>query len=314
MPTPTSSFNAKQNQSPGSAGQTNLSDAISRLAKALTNALSATSTVTPVLETMCAQGTTIGGSLTEFRDIIAQIPQEYHSRIGICIDTCHSFAAGYDLATPTGFQAFMQEFEEVIGIQYLRALHLNDSKTPRGSKRDLHANIGTGFLGLRGFHNIMNEPRFQDLPMILETPIDKPASSVTAGANSNTNNAHEDGCASEMDSDSGPEPDSKKKTKKQPKRPTAKTKQPTVADPSVWAQEIELLESLIGMDPEGPEFRSLEARLAEEGKEMREKHQEQFDRRVEAEEKKKNKASAAGTGAGKKGQKSLMDMMKSKEK
>lgn len=204
----------------------------------------------------------------------------------------------------------MKEFEEVIGIQYLRALHLNDSKTPRGSKRDLHANIGTGFLGLRGFHNIMNEPRFQDLPMILETPIDKPASSVTAGASGSTN-AHEDGCASELDSDSGSEPDSKKKTKKKPKRPTAKTKQPTVADPSVWAQEIELLEALIGMDPESQEFRSLEARLAEEGKEMREKHQEQFDRRMEAEEKKKSKGS--GAGAGKKGQKSLMDMMKGKE-
>lgn len=204
----------------------------------------------------------------------------------------------------------MKEFEEVIGIQYLRALHLNDSKTPRGSKRDLHANIGTGFLGLRGFHNIMNEPRFQDLPMILETPIDKPASSVTAGASGSTN-AHEDGCASEMDSDSGSEPDSKKKTKKKPKRPTAKTKQPTVADPSVWAQEIELLEALIGMDPESQEFRSLETRLAEEGKEMREKHQEQFDRRMEAEEKKKSKGS--GAGAGKKGQKSLMDMMKGKE-
>ena len=204
----------------------------------------------------------------------------------------------------------MKEFEEVIGIQYLRALHLNDSKTPRGSKRDLHANIGTGFLGLRGFHNIMNEPRFQDLPMVLETPIDKPASSVTAGASGSTN-AHEDGCASEMDSDSGSEPDSKKKTKKKPKRPTAKTKQPTVADPSVWAQEIELLEALIGMDPESQEFRSLEARLAEEGKEMREKHQEQFDRRMEAEEKKKSKGS--GAGAGKKGQKSLMDMMKGKE-
>ena len=257
---------------------------------------------------MCAQGTTIGGSLTEFRDVLFQIPKEYHSRIGICIDTCHSFAAGYDLATPTGFQAFMQEFEEVIGIQYLRALHLNDSKTPRGSKRDLHANIGTGFLGLRGFHNIMNETRFQDLPMILETPIDRPPSSVAAGTKGTTN-ADEDGCASEMDSDPGSEPDSKKKTKKQPKRP--KTKQPTVADPSIWAQEIELLESLIGMDPESQEFRSLEARLAKEGKEMREKHQEQFDRRIEAEEKKKNKGS--GAGAAKKGQQSLMDMMKGKE-
>ena len=272
--------------SPGSANQSPLPEALSRLAKALTNALAATTTVTPVLETMCGHGTTIGGYLPEFRDLLALIPREYHSRIGICIDTCHSFAAGYDLVSPAGFRAFMQEFDDVIGLQYLRALHLNDSKAPRGSRRDLHANIGTGFLGLRAFHNIMNEPRFEGLPMILETPIDRPVSEVSKDEESGSE-----------DSDVKP----KKTKKKQAKRPAA-AKTQTVPDPSVWAREIELLESLIGMDPESAEFRALEAKLSEEGRESREKHQEQYERKLEAEEKKKAKGPT-------KKQKTLVEVM-----
>ncbi|PWY91888.1 AP endonuclease [Aspergillus sclerotioniger CBS 115572] len=265
---------------PGSANQSSLPDALTRLATALTNALRATTTVIPVLETMCGHGTTIGGYLHEFRDIIAQIPKEYHHRIGICIDTCHSFAAGYDLVNPAGFKAFMQEFDDTIGLQHLRALHLNDSKAPQGSKRDLHANIGTGFLGLRAFHNVMNEPRFQNLPMILETPIDRPESSISTTTSSSPK---------------------KKPTKKPTSTPTSAK---LIADPSVWANEIALLESLIGMDPEGEEFRALEAKLSEEGREMREKQQEQYERKLATEEKKKTKAPVK-----KKGQKTLMEMM-----
>lgn len=233
--------------SPGSANQTSFPEALSRLADTLTQALSATKTVVPVLETMCGHGSTIGGSLSDFRDLLALIPKEHHPRVGICLDTCHSFAAGYDLASPAGFKSFLSEFDELIGLRFLRALHLNDSKAPRGSKRDLHANIGTGFLGLRAFHNVMNEPRFEDLPMILETPIEQ-------------------------------------------------------SNFGVWAREIKLLESLIGMDPECEEFKVLEAKLAEEGRVVREKHQEQYERKMEAEEKKKTK------GKGK--QKSLVDMIK----
>ncbi|KAH8427795.1 DNA-(apurinic or apyrimidinic site) lyase APN1 [Aspergillus melleus] len=244
---------------PGSANQTTHSSALARLAKALTAALTATTSVIPVLETMCGHGSTIGGKLSEFRDLLALIPSDLHPRIGICIDTCHSFAAGYDLSSPAGFKSFLSEFDSLIGLHHLRALHLNDSKAPRGSKRDLHANIGTGFLGLRAFHNVMNEKRFENLPMVLETPIDRPDPSAKAGA---------------------------KKTS-------------TVPDPRVWAEEIALLESLIGMDPEGEEFRALESRLSEEGKEMREKQQEQYDRKVETEKKKQAKAE----------QRSLMDMM-----
>jgi len=238
----------------------------------------------PVLETMCGHGNTIGGSLSEFRDLLALIPKDHHSRIGICIDTCHSFAAGYDLASPSGFKAFLTEFDELIGIKFLRALHLNDSKAPRGSKRDLHANIGTGFLGLRAFHNVMNEPRFEGLPMVLETPIDRV----------------------ESDDGEGSEGEGKKNTKKGPKRP-AGAAPPTVPDFGVWAREIKLLESLIGMDPEGEEFRALEAKLSEEGKEMRQKQMEQYERKIEAEKKKEAKEKG-------KTQKNLLDMMKKADK
>lgn len=263
-------------QSPGSANQTPLPEALSRLAEMLTQAITETKTVIPVLETMCGHGNSIGGALSEFRDLLALIPKEHHARIGICVDTCHSFAAGYDLASPAGFKAFLAEFDELIGIKFLRALHLNDSKAPRGSKRDLHANIGTGFLGLRAFHNVMNEPRFEDLPMVLETPIDR----VPAP-------------------DGGNEGESEKPKKS--KKPAGAA----VADPSVWAREIKLLESLIGMDPEGEEFKTLETKLSEEGRAERERIQDQHERKLEADEKKK----AKGPGKGK-GQKNLMDMMK----
>ncbi|KAJ5102676.1 Endodeoxyribonuclease IV [Penicillium argentinense] len=260
---------------PGSTGGNPLPEALGRLAEALTNAIKETSTVIPVLETMCGHGNTIGGTISEFKDLLTLIPKELHSRIGICIDTCHSFAMGYDLVSPEGFKAFLSEFENLIGIKYLRALHLNDSKAPCGSHRDLHANIGTGFLGLRAFHNVMNEPRFQDMPMILETPIDR----------------------AEAD---GSEDEGKGKSKKS-KRP-AGASAPTVPDPGVWAREIKLLESLIGMDVEGEEFRELEKKLSDEGKEMREKQMEQYERKLETEKKKQAKAKGK--------QKSVVDMMK----
>jgi AP endonuclease-1 len=244
----------------------------------LTQAITETKTVIPVLETMCGHGNSIGGALSEFRDLLALIPEEHHSRIGICVDTCHSFAAGYDLTSPAGFKAFLDEFDELIGIKFLRALHLNDSKAPRGSKRDLHANIGTGFLGLRAFHNVMNEPRFEDLPMVLETPIDRvPGKDDAEGSDSET----------------------AKKPKKGPKAGAA-----AVPNPGVWAREIKLLESLIGMDAEGEEFKALEAQLSEEGRAERERLQDQYERKMEADEKKKAKGAAKP-----KGQKSLKDMM-----
>lgn len=164
----------------------------------------------------------------------------------------------------------MDEFDHKIGLKFLRALHLNDSKTPLGSHRDLHANIGTGFLGLRGFHNVMNDRRLEGLPMILETPIDRPVEAVKA----------EQGAESEA-SDEEANGKKKRKTAKAAKPKSAKGKPAMIEDKGVWAREIKLLESLIGMDPESEEFLALEKKLADEGKAEREKHQAMFDKKKE---------------------------------
>lgn len=243
---------------PGGAGTSTVDEAISRLAANLNRALSETSTVVPLLENMAGHGTLLGGRFSDLRDVIAQIKPEFKSRIGVCIDTCHAFAAGYDLRTPEAFQKTMQEFDDVVGMQYLKALHLNDSKAPFNSHRDLHQNIGLGFLGLRAFHNVMNEARFQGLPLILETPSERPDPS---------------------------DPKGKK----------------TIEDKSVWAKEIKLLESLIDMDPESPEFKSLEKELSDKGKKERQEMQAQFEKKQEKEKKKIAKDVE-------KGQRSLSDM------
>lgn len=92
------------------------------------------------------------------------------SRMGVCLDTCHAFAAGYDFATEKGFNKMMEEFETVIGLKYLRAVHLNDSKGELGCHLDRHENIGKGKIGVEAFRRLMRDPRFNGIPMILETP------------------------------------------------------------------------------------------------------------------------------------------------
>lgn len=278
--------------SPGASNQSTLESAQSRLAKALITAIDATKTVIPVLETTCGHGTSIGGPLSHFKSLLAHIPESYHSRLGICLDTCHTFAAGYDLRTPKTWNAFMQEFDETVGLKFLRALHLNDSKTPLGSKRDLHANIGTGFLGLRAFHNLMNDKRLEGMPMILETPIDRPAETVKTEQLQQDEAAVASECEhDELEASDAETPKTKRRTKtsttKQVSKMTVKAKTKTkpamVEDKTVWVREIKLLESLIGMDPESKEFLALEASLAEQGREEREKQQALFDKKREKE-------------------------------
>lgn len=156
---------------PGSTGGDTMAAATGRIAAQLNKSHKATKAVVTVIENMCGHGNTIGGRFEDLRDIINGVDDK--ARVGVCIDTCHAFAAGYDLRTPSAFAETMAEFDKIVGLKYLKALHLNDSKAPLGSHRDLHANIGTGFLGLRAFHNVMNYDGFQNLPMVLETPIDK---------------------------------------------------------------------------------------------------------------------------------------------
>lgn len=119
---------------------------------------------------MCKQGNTIGGDFKEIKGIIDLVRDK--TRVGVCIDTCHAFAAGYDLSSEAGFKKMMSDFDEIVGFQYLRGLHLNDSKGKCGDHLDRHELIGKGHIGIDGFRRIMNEPRFADVPMILETPGD----------------------------------------------------------------------------------------------------------------------------------------------
>jgi AP endonuclease-1 len=157
---------------PGNAvGARHRSDALKQIALQLNKAHrdAASGKVITLLETMAAVGgNTIGGTFEELAEIIDLVDDK--DRVGVCLDTCHVFAAGYDLRTPEAFKETMDKFEATIGFKYLKALHVNDSKAPLDSGRDLHANIGTGFLGLRSFWNLINEPRILGLPCILETP------------------------------------------------------------------------------------------------------------------------------------------------
>lgn len=124
-----------------------------------------------VFETMAGQGNSIAYTLEQISTIIKNIKNK--DRVGVCVDTCHIFAAGYDIRTPTMYKEFWNEFEKIIGIQKLMVLHLNDSKKDCGQRTDRHEFIGKGKLGLEPFKLIMNDERFFNIPKILETPVEK---------------------------------------------------------------------------------------------------------------------------------------------
>ncbi|EAT76683.2 hypothetical protein SNOG_15845 [Parastagonospora nodorum SN15] len=217
---------------PGNANATTREEGIRLIAQNINEAHQdkASGDVVAVLETMASLGNTIGGTFADLADIIKLVDDK--ARVGVCLDTCHVFAAGYDLRTPEAYAATMKEFDDVIGLKYLKALHMNDSKAPLSSYRDLHANIGTGFLGLSSFHNIVNDKRLHGLPMVLETPVDS---------------VDENG----------------KKTD----------------DKGIWAREIKMLESLVGMDIESDEFKELETKLHVQGQAERDKVNDQVERK-----------------------------------
>lgn len=227
---------------PGNAsGADSRAEALAHIAKQLnkSHADPKSGQVVILLETMAAfGGNTIGTTFEELAEIIGHVDDK--SRVGVCLDTCHVFAAGYDLRTPDAYEEVIEKFDKAIGLKYLRALHVNDSKAPLNSGRDLHANIGTGFLGLRAFHNLVNDQRMWGLPLILETPIDV---------------KNKDGKA--------------------------------IEDHAIWAREIKLLESLVGMDVESQEFTRLESELFAQGKSERDRLQEQVDKKASRVTKKK---------------------------
>ncbi|KAK0196366.1 xylose isomerase-like protein [Armillaria mellea] len=154
---------------PGSSvGATTTGESIGFIAECLNRAHAGTTSVVTVLENMAGSGHTIGSDFSHLAGIIAAV--EDKSRVGVCLDTCHMFAAGYDIRTKKGWEETLTKFDERVGLSYLRAMHLNDSKTDFASKRDRHENIGMGYIGLEPFHHILTDPRLQGIPLILETP------------------------------------------------------------------------------------------------------------------------------------------------
>jgi len=138
------------------------------IAESLNLTIEKTHNLTLVLETTAGMGSSVGASFKELAHIIEKVQNK--SRIGVCIDTCHIFAAGYDISTKKKYEETINLFEKEIGIQYLKGVHLNDSKKECGSRIDRHAPIGKGFIGIGGFSYIMNDERFDNIPLILETP------------------------------------------------------------------------------------------------------------------------------------------------
>jgi deoxyribonuclease IV len=120
------------------------------------------------LETTAGSGTSLGATFEELATIIALVPEPYRSRIGVCVDSCHIHSAGYDLVN--AYDDVWKQFEDALGWERLRAMHLNDSKTPFASRRDRHALIGFGSLGEAPFRRIMTDPRLTRVPKVLETP------------------------------------------------------------------------------------------------------------------------------------------------
>ncbi len=156
---------------PGSHGGAGESEGIRRVAEAL-NVLHAglprEGGVQVLLETTAGQGTSLGYRFEQLAAILALVDET--DRVGVCLDTCHVFAAGYDLRSPDGYRKTMDELEACLGLARLKAIHLNDSKGDLGSRLDRHDHIGEGRLGLASFRRILNDPRARRVPMILETP------------------------------------------------------------------------------------------------------------------------------------------------
>jgi deoxyribonuclease IV len=120
------------------------------------------------LEVTAGQGTALASKFEHFTAILEQVNEP--ERLGFCLDTCHLLAAGYDFRTRQGYDQMMEAWEDLVGIECIRAIHLNDSKKDLGSRVDRHEHIGQGYIGAKGFEFLLNDPRLADLPMVLETP------------------------------------------------------------------------------------------------------------------------------------------------
>ena len=152
----------------GSRGERQWPNALARITAALSVALDATKRASVLLEHSAGAGGLVGGTFDELADILEAM--RFHPRVGICLDSCHLFAAGWDIRTAPGVQQTLRAFDQTVGLKYLRALHLNDSKGALGSHIDRHENIARGRIGRRGFAALVNHPKLRKLSGFIETP------------------------------------------------------------------------------------------------------------------------------------------------
>ena len=154
---------------PGShLNELSVDDCLARIAESINRTLDQTAGVCAVIENTAGQGTNLGYTFEQIAAIIDRV--EDKARVGVCIDTAHTLAAGYDIKTEQGFTETFRHFDEVIGFSYLRGMHINDSKKDLATRVDRHDSIGKGVMGMTTFKMLMADPRFDDIPLILETP------------------------------------------------------------------------------------------------------------------------------------------------
>ncbi|MEG1585557.1 MAG: deoxyribonuclease IV, partial [Bacteroidales bacterium] len=145
-------------------------ECLDRIAESINMVLDQTHEVIAVIENTAGQGSNMGYKFEQLAYIIDRVKDK--TRVGICLDTCHTFTSGYDLASEEGYNKTFEEFEQIVGFKYLKGIHLNDSKKECGSRVDRHDSIGKGLLGMDFFVRFMNDARFDNMPIILETPDD----------------------------------------------------------------------------------------------------------------------------------------------
>ena len=154
---------------PGShLNELSVDDCLARIAESINRTLDQTAGVCAVIENTAGQGTNLGYTFEQIAAIIDRV--EDKTRVGVCIDTAHTLAAGYDIKTEQGFTETFRHFDEVIGFSYLRGMHINDSKKDLATRVDRHDSIGKGVMGMTTFKMLMADPRFDDIPLFLETP------------------------------------------------------------------------------------------------------------------------------------------------
>lgn len=154
---------------PGShLNQMTVDDCLSRIAESINMSLDRTNGVTAVIENTAGQGTNLGYTFEQIAHIIDKVDDK--SRVGVCLDTAHTLAAGYEIRTEESFEETFTKFDRIVGFRYLKGMHINDSKKELASRVDRHDSLGKGVMGMELFGFIMNDPRFDDMPLILETP------------------------------------------------------------------------------------------------------------------------------------------------